>query len=214
MNSMALYENKVLTLKDRPLCMLAMDVAALYGTESKKINQAVRRNPKKFPGEAFCFELTEPEIREVERSQIVTAPLKSNQYGVVAFTREGVNMLATILQTDTAIERSLQIVRLFSRVEEMAIRGEAAVPVGKRLVDEKVLEESQRKYIAVLEQTIELQRKLIEVPAVALPKPLRGSKISKQEQAEISRLQALGMSCSGIARKIGRSYRGVYRFMK
>ena len=92
--------------------MLDRDLAKMYGVETKGLNQAVKRNMKRFP-EDFMFQLT-PE--ECLRSQIVTLNTKQGQhlkYMPHAFTEQGVAMLSSILKSDTAIEINIRIMRTF-----------------------------------------------------------------------------------------------------
>ena len=71
-------QEKIYTIRGKQV-MLDSDVAELYDTEIKKINQAVKRNIKRFP-EDFCFQLTESELENL-RSQIVTSSIENNNYG-------------------------------------------------------------------------------------------------------------------------------------
>ena len=97
--------------------MLDSDLAMLYEVETKALNQAVARNPKRFP-ERFCFRLTRNEA-EVVRSQIVTLhPELGKQsswwrYLPRAFTEQGVAMLSAVLRSDTAIDVSVRIMESF-----------------------------------------------------------------------------------------------------
>ena len=87
--------------------MLDSDVAMLYNYETKKVNQAVKRNIDRFP-ERFCFQLTEEEL-EIMWSQIVTtSKLEDNKYISkkylpYVFTEQGIAMLSGILKSDVAI---------------------------------------------------------------------------------------------------------------
>ncbi|MBQ6879958.1 MAG: ORF6N domain-containing protein [Bacteroidales bacterium] len=92
--------------------MLDRDLAKMYGVETKVLNQAVKRNMKRFP-EDFMFQLTQEECL---RSQIVTLNTKQGQhlkYMPHAFTEQGVAMLSSILKSDTAIEINIRIMRTF-----------------------------------------------------------------------------------------------------
>jgi len=92
--------------------MLDRDLAKMYGVETKVLNQAVKRNMKRFP-EDFMFQLT---TEECLRSQIVTLNTKQGQhlkYMPHAFTEQGVAMLSSILKSDTAIEINIRIMRTF-----------------------------------------------------------------------------------------------------
>ena len=93
--------------------MLDRDLAALYGVETKVMNQAVKRNIERFP-ENFMFQLSENEY-EIWRSQFVTS--NSDKMGLrrppYAFTEQGVAMLSAVLKSETAIKVSIQIMNAF-----------------------------------------------------------------------------------------------------
>ena len=97
--------------------MLDSDVAILYKTETKRINQTVKRNIERFP-EKFCFKLTEQEFSNL-KSQFVTSSLKSeNLYGgrrklPLVFTEQGIAMLSGLLKSDIAIQVSISIMDAF-----------------------------------------------------------------------------------------------------
>ncbi len=94
--------------------MLDSDLAKLYQCKNgtKEINQAVKRNPMKFPSD-FCFQLTKEEYLDLQ-SQFVTTKEK-NMIRILpyVFTEQGVSMLATILKTTIATEISIKIMRSF-----------------------------------------------------------------------------------------------------
>ena len=97
--------------------MLDSDLAKLYQVETKRINEAVKRNPAKFP-ERFCFKITLEEFNFF-RSQIATLDKYNNQKGhnikymPYVFTEQGVAMLATILKSKVAIQMSIRIMDAF-----------------------------------------------------------------------------------------------------
>jgi len=100
--------------------MLDSDLAALYGVETKVLNQAVRRNIERFP-EDFMFQLTSDEAERL-RSQSVTS--KSGRGGrrtaPYAFTEQGVAMLSSVLSSPSAIRVNIEIMRAFVRLRQMA----------------------------------------------------------------------------------------------
>ncbi|MCK4343990.1 MAG: ORF6N domain-containing protein [Candidatus Aminicenantes bacterium] len=98
--------------------MLDLDLAILYGVETRVLKQAVRRNIKRFPSD-FMFELTQDEYRSL-RSQFVT--LKRGQhskYPPFAFTEQGVAMLSGILNSDRAIKVNIAIMRTFVQLRKL-----------------------------------------------------------------------------------------------
>ena len=96
--------------------MLDRDLAELYGVETRVLNQAVRRNIKRFP-EDFMFALTREEIMNL--SQTVTSSKIKHAPNVNVFTEQGVAMLSTVLKNDRAIEVNIAIMRAFVKLREM-----------------------------------------------------------------------------------------------
>lgn len=94
--------------------MLDSDVANLYHTETRAINQALKRNIDRFP-EEFCFQLTEDEMENM-RSQIVIAYKRNNRYLPYVFTEQGIIMLSSLLKSETAIKVSVKIVEAFVKM--------------------------------------------------------------------------------------------------
>jgi hypothetical protein len=97
--------------------MLDFDLAEMYMTETKALNQAVKRNIKRFPPD-FMFQLTKQEFINL-RSQIVTSSWGGTRYLPYAFTEHGVTMSATVLKSDVAIEASILIVRAFVALRQL-----------------------------------------------------------------------------------------------
>lgn len=81
--------------------MLNSDIAELYGTETKRVKEQVRRNPERFSG--YVFQLTKEEA-EISRTQIATLKRGSNlKYLPYAFTEHGILMLANVLKSARAV---------------------------------------------------------------------------------------------------------------
>lgn len=87
------------------MVMLDRDLAELYGVETRKLKQQVRRNIKRFPKD-FMFELNQKELR-ILRSQIVTSSWGGVRYPPMAFTEQGIAMLSSVLNSDRAQYRSI-----------------------------------------------------------------------------------------------------------
>ena len=99
--------------------MLDRDLATLYDVETRVLNQAVKRNEKRFPSD-FMFELTREEIMRVSQFVIPsgTPDIKySNR--VFAFTEQGVAMLSGLLKSQRAIEVNIAIMRTFVKLRQM-----------------------------------------------------------------------------------------------
>ena len=97
--------------------MLDSDVAMLYDYETKKVNQAVKRNIDRFP-EIFCFQLTEEELELMWSQFVTTSKLKYNRYRSkkylpYVFTEQGIAMLSGILKSEVAVQASIKIMDAF-----------------------------------------------------------------------------------------------------
>ena len=97
--------------------MLDFDLAEMYMTETKVLNQAVKRNMKRFPSD-FMFQLTKQELINL-RSQFVTSSWGGTRYLPYVFTEHGVTMSANVLKSDVAIEASIMIVRAFVALRQL-----------------------------------------------------------------------------------------------
>lgn len=121
--------------------MLDRDLAKAYGVETKSLNQAVKRNIKRFEGEDYMFQLTKDECL---RSQIVTlneAQGHHLKYMPYAFTMLGTAMLSSVLRSETAIQTNRKIMRAFVAYRQMAELPIAATYLELRREIEKVRSE-------------------------------------------------------------------------
>ena len=100
--------------------LLDRDLAALYGVETKRINEQVKRNIERFPKD-FCFQLDATEHKFL-RSQIATTKTETRggrQYFPYAFTEQGVAMLSSVLKSETAIKVNIAIMRAFVQLRHL-----------------------------------------------------------------------------------------------
>lgn len=111
-------ESRILTIRNQQV-MIDRDIAELYGVETRRLNEQVKRNSERFP-EEFCFQLTKEETESISsKSQIATLNVSGNLRGSnikkmpFAFTEQGVAMLSTVLKSDTAVSMSIQIMKAF-----------------------------------------------------------------------------------------------------
>ena len=117
MNDLINIENKILVIRGQQV-MLDRDLAELYGVETKRINEQVRRNIERFP-EQFCFQLTKQESVICSKSQIATLNERGNLRGTnikkypYVFTEQGVAMLSAVLRSKIAISVSIKIMNAF-----------------------------------------------------------------------------------------------------
>jgi hypothetical protein len=115
-------KDKIHTLRNIEI-MLDSDLAELYGVETKRINEAVKNNPDKFP-EDFMFQCTEIDWESL-RSKISTLDNfgrgQHRKYLPKAFTEQGVYMLATVLKSTQATEVTISIMRTFTKLRRYAL---------------------------------------------------------------------------------------------
>ena len=112
-------EGKILLIRGQKV-MFDRDLAELYGVETRVLNQAVRRNIKRFPDD-FMFQLTKEENNYL-RSQFVTLKKRRGQhrkYLPYAFTEHGILMLSSVLNSEKAIQINIRIMRAFTKLRDV-----------------------------------------------------------------------------------------------
>lgn len=113
--------SRIYTVRDRAV-MLDSDLAEVYGVETRRINEAVKRNPKRFTA-MYSFQLDKNEW-DVLMSQVATSKTRSDARGgrrklPHVFTEHGAVMLATVLNSDRAIAASMAVVEAFVRLRRI-----------------------------------------------------------------------------------------------
>ena len=122
MNEIQAIQSKIYEIRGQRV-MLDRDLAAIYGVETKVLNQSVKRNLKRFEGDDFMFRLTKDEAQSARsRSQLVTLNKRGSniKYLPYAFTELGVAMLSSVLKSETAISVNREIMRAFVEFRHMA----------------------------------------------------------------------------------------------
>ena len=144
--------------------MLDKDLAELYNVATRDLNKAVKRNLKRFPDD-FMFQLNDDEFKNL-MFQNGTSSWGGSRKSPFAFTEQGVAMLAGVLNSDTAIEVNIRIIRIFARLRELLL--------------------THKDILLKLEQ---LEKQVVEnsydIPAIfsALIKPTPGTKTFNRFQA-------------------------------
>ena len=132
--------------------MLGTDLAELYRVTAKAFNQAVRRNPERFPQD-FMFQLTKNESASL-RSQIVTLENgrgRHSKYAPLVFTEHGVAMLSAVLRSKRALQMNMLIIRAFVRLrEQLVLHRELA----KRMEKVETIQDRHASVITVLAEEI------------------------------------------------------------
>ncbi|MBA2648042.1 MAG: ORF6N domain-containing protein [Legionella sp.] len=111
-------EEKIIEIRDKH-AIIDSDVADLYHVETKRINEAVKNNPEKFPSD-YLFELNTQEKNELVENFDRFHKLKHSTAHPKAFTEKGLYMLATILKSPKATETTLAIIDTFTKVREIS----------------------------------------------------------------------------------------------
>jgi hypothetical protein len=133
---LVLLESRIRTIRGEKV-MLDSDLADVYGVPTRALNQALRRNPERFPAD-FAFRLSEDEF-SVLRSQIVISNLGrgGRRHPPWTFTEHGALMAASVLSSPRAVEMSVFVVRAFVRLRELA-RGHAKLATKLRQIERRV----------------------------------------------------------------------------
>ena len=121
--------------------MLDSDLAKLYNVETKRINEAVKNNPEKFP-DRYLFRITDKEYNSL-KSKFSTSKGGSRK-GHTAFVEQGIYMLATILKSDVATEISIRIMDTFVKMRHYIKYNEQLLPRKYLLLEEKVDNNTKR----------------------------------------------------------------------
>ena len=114
-----IIENRIFTIRGQKV-MIDRDLAELYEVKTMVLNQAVKRNIKRFPDD-FMFKLNREEVLELITNCDRLQSLKHSPTTPYAFTEQGVSMLSSVLNSDRAISINIKIIRAFIRLRQFAI---------------------------------------------------------------------------------------------
>ncbi|HBF12318.1 MAG TPA: hypothetical protein DDW49_02850 [Deltaproteobacteria bacterium] len=134
--------------------MIDADLARVYGVSAKRLREQLRRNLARFP-EDFMFQLTKEETSEVSANCGHLSYFKFSPTQPYAFTEHGAIMLAAILNSDIAVQASVQVVRAFVSLREILATHKALA---------RKLMELEKKYDTQFKSVFDTIRKLIETP--------------------------------------------------
>ena len=149
-------ENKLMTFRDT-FVLLDSDVAQLYGVETKRINENVKKNLDKFPDESYMIELTQEEWK-ILKSDLTTSTKGGKIKPPKVFTEKGLYMLATILKSDMATQATLQIIETFAKVKELSRNINSIM----KTTNEEEQQELAQKSNKILEEIIEIEADILE----------------------------------------------------
>lgn len=155
-------QNKILLIRGKKV-MLDRDLAELYGAKTKVLNQAVKRNPGRFPGD-FLFSLDEKEKTELVTKCDRFKSLKHSSSLPFAFTENGVAMLSSVLNSEIAIQVNIQIMRTFTHIRELMANHEVVLSRLEQL--EKKYSEHDQHIIRIFE----VIKCIMDLPITLKPK--------------------------------------------
>ena len=159
-------ENKIIEIRDQQV-ILDFDVAELYGVVTKRVNEAIKNNPDKFP-KGYIFELTKQEWRQIRVAQNHSNSSDTDNYSDVvenfdqfknrkhsyvvpkAFTEKGLYMLATILKSEKATETTIGIIETFTKLRAFT-----------RTVSEMVETKEEKVQKSLMKQSAEIMTELL-----------------------------------------------------
>jgi len=137
-------QEKIVIVRNRKIIIDA-DIAELYGVETKRINEAVKNNPEKFPS-GYLFEITPQEKSELVENFDRFRSLKHSSAPLKGFAEKGLYMLATILKSPKAVETTLAIIDTFAKTRE----------IGRAVNQIQTLPENSPKQKTLIEHTSDL----------------------------------------------------------
>jgi hypothetical protein len=157
-------DSRILVLRGQKV-MIDQDLAVLYGTSTKALNQGVKRNADRFPSD-FMFRLNIAEKTEVVTNCDHLQRLKFSRTLPHAFTEHGALMLASVLNTPRAIDASVFVVRAFVRLRQAIVsHDELARKLGE-------LERTVGSHDSTIKQLVQAIRQLMTPPPSAKGRPI------------------------------------------
>ena len=147
--------------------MIDRDLAELYGVSTKRLNEQVKRNIKRFP-EDFMFQLNEDEFSMFSalRSQNATSKQGGRRYSPYVFTEQGVAMLSSVLTSDRAVQVNIAIMRIFVKLREiLATHKDLAHKLGEL---ERKIENHDSEIQAIFEAIHKLKEPTPENPKAGI----------------------------------------------
>lgn len=168
-----LIMNKIYFIRGNKV-MLDRDLAELYGVETRRLNEQVKRNAKRFPSD-FMFQLTLIE-QESLMSQIATSKRGGVRKLLYVFTEHGVLMLSSVLNSDRAIDVNIKIMRVFTRFRQLLTEN-----TDLRLAIEK-LEKKTDNNTKNIEVVFKYLDELIEKKENQKPRKQIGYKVPKRKR--------------------------------
>jgi len=143
--------------------ILDMDLAEMYGVETKRLNEQVKRNPSRFPSD-FMFQLSAAEFKNL-KSQFATSSWGGRRQRPYAFTDYGALMLSSVLNSKKAIQVNLKIIRVYAKLREMLLKNKDLLlkleRIETKIMSQENLSGKHEKEIQLIFRTL---KQLIDPP--------------------------------------------------
>jgi hypothetical protein len=154
-------ENKIYVIRSQRV-MIDSDLAEIYGVTTKRLNEQVKRNRKRFPKD-FMFALTKNEKAEVVANCDHLQNLKFSPVLPFVFTEHGAVMLASVLNSQTAVEASILVVRAFIQLRKLtALNANLAIKVAELEAKYGEHDEKMKKIIKLLKDLLTVEPPKLE----------------------------------------------------
>ena len=147
-------ENKILRIRSHNV-ILDIDLAELYGVETRVLIQAVKRNMDRFP-EDFMFQLTRQELTILRSQIVISRQWGGRRYPPYAFTEQGVAMISSVLNSKKAIQVNIEIMRAFVKLRNLLSTNEELA---------RKLEQLEKKYDSQFKVVFDAIKKLMIPPS-------------------------------------------------
>lgn len=145
-------EDKIIIIRNEQV-LLDSDGAEIYGVKTKRINEAVKNNPDRFP-DGYLLEMTEEESENL-KSKFSTSSWGGKRYTPKVFTERGLYMLATILKSEQAVQTTLAIIETFAKIRNLS-RNMQALSTSETESEQKDLMKKSGEIIAeILDDDLE-----------------------------------------------------------
>ncbi|ETP71238.1 ORF6N domain-containing protein [Lachnospiraceae bacterium JC7] len=156
--------------------MLDVDLAEIYGYETKNFNRQVKNNSEKFEGEDFMFKLTTEEVRNL-RCKNFTSSWGGSRYKPFAFTEQGIYMLMTVLKGPVAVQQSRALIRTFKAMKDYIIENQNLIDQ-RQLLQLSMLTAKNNNDIAAMSHNLKVVEKQMAEVVGELGEVVRKSDIS------------------------------------
>jgi hypothetical protein len=134
--------------------LLDRDVANVYGVETKRINEAVRNNPDRFP-DGYILEVEEKIKKELVENFDRFKTLKHATVNPKAFTEKGIYMLATVLTSKKAIQTTIEIIETFSKIRELSRNVKKLSAISDKKEQQRIMQKSGELIAEILDDDLQ-----------------------------------------------------------